>query len=126
MIRFDDMKNFSTVSYLKQSIHKILNDPNFSEDSQSMSLQLLANLGIKTYDAINDDIEVSILLFERLKERIQHLKEDGIVAVRSDFIALNYIEALNKLRDCYSQHLTDASKRSLLLNQVLNFLNKES
>lgn len=33
MIRFDDMKNFSTVSYLKQSIHKILNDPNFSEDS---------------------------------------------------------------------------------------------
>ncbi len=60
MVRYDDMKNEGTVSYLKQSIHKILNDPSFSEDSQSMSLQLLANLGIKTYDAINDDIEVSI------------------------------------------------------------------
>ena len=51
---------------------------------------------------------------------------DGHVAVRNDTIANNYIETLNRLRDCYEDKLKDTSKRNLIVGYVLNSLNKES
>ena len=35
------------------------------------------------------------------------------------------METLNKLRDCYELNLKDLNKRNVLLQYVLNYLNKE-
>ena len=97
----------------------------YSQDSQSMAIKLLADLSIKNYQALNDDIEIAIETFQKLRYRIADLERDGVYAIRSDFNCMNYIEALNKLRDIYEQHLTDGNQRSILLNYVINYLNKD-
>ena len=81
---------------------------------------------MRNYKAVNDDIDLAIATFNRLKARVTLLESDMRVAVRNDLIANNYIETLNRLRDCYEEKLKDASKRNLIVGYVLNSLNKES
>jgi len=52
-------------------------------------------------------VDIAIGTFERLKARIEYLSEDPHAVIRNDFIANNYIESLNRMRDCYEQNLTD-------------------
>ncbi|CDW80673.1 proteasome-associated protein ecm29 homolog [Stylonychia lemnae] len=125
MIRFNNLSNEETVSFLKQTLLKILNDGSFTEDTQSMSIQVMADMGVKNYAAINDDIDVAIDTFQRLRGRINELENDGNLSIRNDYAATNYIEALNKFRDCYERNLNDNNKRNLLEQYVLNYLNKE-
>lgn len=61
---------------------------------------------MRNYEALNDDIDLAINTFNRLKQRIQTLEGDmHHVAVRNDPTANNYIESLNRLRDCYEAKL---------------------
>lgn len=94
-------------------------------ESIGLALKLIADIGLKNYAAINDDIEIAITIFQRLKDRVVDLEHDGILGIRSDMEALSYIEALNKLRECYQQNLKDTNKRNMLESFVLNYLNKE-
>jgi len=71
MIRFDDMTKETTVQFLKQTLNKILHDDMlYTPDSQSMAIKLLADLSIKNYQALNDDIELAIETFQKLRQRI--------------------------------------------------------
>jgi len=55
------------------------------------------------------------------------LEADGLGSlIRNDHLANNYLESLNRLRDCYEQKLTDTSKRNMIVGHVLSSLNKES
>lgn len=125
MIRFNDLSKEATVNFLKQTLQKVINDPNFSDDSRSMGVKLISDMGTKNYSAIQDDIEIAINTFQRLRERIVELENDGVLSIRNDYTASNYIEALNKLRDCYEHNLKDVKKRNILEQYVLNYLNKE-
>jgi hypothetical protein len=49
----------------------------FSEESQSTALHHLADMAMRNYEAINDDIDIAISTFDRLKHRIQHLEENN-------------------------------------------------
>eukprot|EP00347_Sterkiella_histriomuscorum_P023653 403333856 len=122
MIKYNDLSKESTVNFLKQTLQKVLNDPNFTDDSRSMSIKLICDMGVKNYSAINDDIEIAINTFQKLKARITELENDGVLSIRNDFASLNYIEALNKLRDCYEQNLKDNNKRNILEQYVLSSL----
>lgn len=78
---------------------------------------------MRNYSAVNDDIDIAIATFEKLKDRIEVLIEDHMSAIGSDEIAMNYIETLNRLRDCYELKLYDPVKRQLVLDYVLKSLN---
>ena len=63
---------------------------------------------MRNYDALNDDIELAISTFDRLKNRILALEADGLgPQIRNDPIGNNYLESLNRLRDCYEVKLQD-------------------
>jgi hypothetical protein len=66
-----------------------------------MALLLLGDMALRNYEAINDDIDLAINTFQRLKARIHELENLGQQSVRNDFTANNYIESLNRLRDSY-------------------------
>lgn len=55
----------------------------------------------------DEDIDLTLATFERLKSRISELEADGHHSIRNDTIANNYIETLNRLRDCFEQKLDD-------------------
>ena len=42
--------------------------------------------------------------------------------VREDELCLTYMEALNKLRDCYENNLEQSEERDLLISKVDKFL----
>lgn len=77
-------------------------------------------MALRNYHAIDDDIEIAINTFQKLKLRIQQLEADHFVAIRNDFIANNYIESLNRMRDCYESKLVDNNKRGIIVSFVLN------
>lgn len=52
MIRFNDLSKESTVNFLKQTLLKVINDPNFTDDSKSMGIKLISDMGTKNYSAI--------------------------------------------------------------------------
>jgi hypothetical protein len=81
---------------------------------------------MRNYEAVNDDIDIAMSTFERLKLRIAELEHDGFTAIRNDPTANNFIESLNRLRDCYEEKLKDANKKSMIVSYVLNSLNKET
>ncbi len=76
MIRFNDLKseNNSTVHFLRDTLLKLLKDQRFSEESQSFALLLLGDIAMRNYEAVNDDIDIAINTFERLKLRIATLE----------------------------------------------------
>ena len=74
----------------------------------------MADMGTKNYKAINDDIDIAIDTFQKLKQRVNELELDGKTNIRNDSPCVNYIEALNKFRDCYERNLNDTNKRNLL------------
>jgi hypothetical protein len=82
-------------------------------------------MAMKNFKILDDDIDIAISAFQALRSKVQQLEKDGYESIRSDDTALNYIESLNKYRDCYEKHLKDNNKRNLLLAYVLNYLNKE-
>lgn len=124
MIRFNDLQRESEVSFLKQTILKIRSEQQFSDDVKAMSYVLVGDMAEKNYKILDDDIDIAIDAFQHLRTIVQDLENQG-KEIRSDDTALCYIEALNKLRDCYEKNLKDANKRSLLIGYVLNYLNKE-
>lgn len=83
-------------------------------------------MAMRNYSALNDDIEIAISTFEKLKLRIEELEDNHNQAVGSDEIATNYIESLNRFRDCYETKLTDNEKRKTVVNYVLASINNET
>lgn len=67
---------------------------------------------MRNYQALNNDVDIAIGTFERLKARIEVLCEEPHPLIRNDLIANNYIESLNRMRDCYEQHLADIEKKA--------------
>ena len=49
---------------------KIIASPNFGEETQSTALLHLGDMAMRNYEALNDDIELAISTFDRLKSRI--------------------------------------------------------
>lgn len=99
----------------------------FTEEGQSTALFLLGDLAMRNYQALNNDVDIAIGTFERLKSRIEVLSEEHQPLIRNDLIANNYIESLNRMRDCYEQHLADKDKRALVVKYVLRqFQSNES
>ena len=45
--------------------------------------------------------------------------------MREDDIALTYMEAVNKFRDCFEKDLTDDTSRQALTSFVANYLQRE-
>lgn len=126
MIRFNDLtSDQTTVQFLRQTLLKILSEGNFCEESQSSALHMLGDMAMQNYAAVNDDIDLAINTFDRLKARITHLESEGYLSIRNDTTANNYIETLNRLRDCYEDKLKDQNKKNLIVAYVLNSLNKE-
>jgi hypothetical protein len=106
---------------------KILNDEQqFIEESRSTALLLMGEMAIKNYKVVEDDINIAINTFNHLRTRVAELEDLGQTAIRNDFIANNYIESLNRFRDCYEANLGETTKRNIILNFVLNLLNKEA
>jgi hypothetical protein len=85
----------------------------------------LGDMAMRNYSAVNDDIDIAISTFEKLKERIEILTEEHSFNIGADEIAMNYIETLNRFRDCYEGHLHDQEKRKFIVDYVLTSLNKE-
>ena len=76
-----------------------------------MSCVLLAELASRNYHLVfGSDITLAIDVFEALKVRIEDCNLEN-APVRMDEIALSYMEAINKFRDCFEQNLRDDSKR---------------
>lgn len=74
---------------------------------------------MKNYEALNDNVDLAIGTFERLKNRIDYLEGESHLIIRNDTIANNYIESLNRLRDCYEHNLKDQEKKSMIIKYVL-------
>lgn len=66
-----------------------------------MAILLLGDMAIRNYSAIGDEIVIAIDTFDCLRERVRVLEDEGHFAIRNDTIASNYIESLNRFRDCY-------------------------
>jgi hypothetical protein len=49
---------------------KIIASPNFNEEAQSTALLHFGDMSMRNYQALNDDIEIAINTFDRLKIRI--------------------------------------------------------
>lgn len=65
-----------------------------------MSLLMLAELGHKNYNLVlGNNIRYALTTFEKLKSRIEEVHK--FLSIREDDLCLTYMEALNKLRDCY-------------------------
>jgi hypothetical protein len=56
---------------------KILHEGNFSEESRSTALLLLGDMAMRNYEAVNDDIDLAISTFDKLKARVHVLEGEG-------------------------------------------------
>lgn len=74
MIRFDDLKKETTVSFLKQTLYKMMVGEQFSEDAKANSYLLLGDMALKNYKVLDDDINVAIAAFTKLREIISLLE----------------------------------------------------
>jgi hypothetical protein len=71
---------------------------------------------MKNYQAVNDDVDLAIGTFNRLRHRVDTLEiENPNPIVRNDTISNHYIESLNRLRDCYESMLKDSDKKTLII-----------
>ncbi len=78
MIRFNDLAtDHTTVQYLRSTLLKILHEGNFSEESRSTALLLLGDMAMRNYEAVNDDIDLAISTFDKLKARVHVLEGEG-------------------------------------------------
>ena len=82
---------------------------------------MTAELGSKFFDQVlGQSIDVALQAFEGLKQRISEIS--GKTPIREDDLALTYMEAMNKLRDCYEVSLRDSELRSQLTAKIVHYL----
>ena len=76
-----------------------------------MACLLLAELASRNYHLVfGSEITLAIDVFDALKARVEDCNYDN-APVRMDEIALTYMEAVNKFRDCFEQNLRDEANR---------------
>lgn len=98
IIREDLNLSQDAAEVLMHALSSVLSLTQFDESLQSFALLLLAELGSKFFNLVlGQSIDLALQTFEKLKQRIVDLKG----SVREDEMCLTYMEALNKLRDCY-------------------------
>mmetsp|Transcript_19184 Transcript_19184/g.23731 ORF Transcript_19184/g.23731 Transcript_19184/m.23731 type:complete len:239 (-) Transcript_19184:426-1142(-) len=119
--------NEETQWHLKNTLERVRTDSNgiFTTQSVATSYLLLAELAAKSYHLVfGGTIDLATDVFRML----QRCVEDCLIEsrpVRMDDVALTYMEAVNKFRDCFELHLKDESNRRQLVSFVENFLASE-
>ena len=119
--------NAATQEHLKHTLERVRTsqDAPYSGESQAMACLLLAELASRNYHLVfGSEITLAIDVFEALKVRIEDCNLDN-KPVRMDEIALTYMEAVNKFRDCFEQNLRDETNRIMLSKFVENYLARE-
>ena len=90
------------------------------------SYLLLAELAGANYHLVfGSSVDLATDVFREL----QRCVEDCLIenrAVRMDDVALTYMEAVNKFRDCFEQNLRDETNRGRLIQFVEHFLANET
>ena len=83
----------------------------YTEESRAMSCLLLAELASRNYHLVfSSDVTLAIDAFEGLRARVEECNFEQ-KAVRMDDVALTYMEAVNKFRDCFEHHVLDGPER---------------
>ena len=90
-----------------------------------MGCLLLAELASRNYQLVlGSEITLAMDVFEALIERIDECKIIN-KPVRMDDIALTYMEAVNKFRDCFELNLKAEAHRVTLTKFVESYLARE-
>ena len=103
MLRSEEDMNVATQEHLKHTLERVRlsNDAPYTPVSRAMSCLLLAELAHKNYHLVfGSEITLAIDVFEQLRTRVEDCNLDN-KPVRCDEIALTYMEAINKMRDCF-------------------------
>lgn len=108
IVRSDPYLSGEGITSLKNALVQVANDSTYKEEEQSLALLMIAELAAKDFKLVlGGKIDTALQVFERLKARIEEIAEK--TSVREDDICLTYMEALNKLRDCFEQNITEIS-----------------
>ncbi len=115
----DPYLNEEGIRSLKLVLTHVLNSGNFDDLTSSLGLLILAELGDKNYKLVlGNDVTYAMQTFDKLKARMNEVQG----SVREDELCLTYMEALNKLRDCYEKNLEESEERELLISKVDRFM----
>lgn len=115
------------MEHLKHTLERVRvnSDNTFRDESIAMAYLLLAELASRNYHLVfGSEITLAIHAFEGLRSRVDNCYIEQ-KPVRMDDIALTYMEAVNKFRDCFELHLRDEANRSMLTKFVEHYLQDE-
>lgn len=127
MLRSEEQMSSATMEHLKHTLERVrtCTDGTYSEQSQATSSLLLAELASRNYHLVfGSEVTLAIQTFEMLKRRVEDCTYEN-KPVRMDDIALTYMEAVNKIRDCFELHLRDERARLVMTNFVETYLETE-
>lgn len=127
MLRSEEDMNVATQEHLKHTLERVRTsgDAPYTHVSRAMACLLLAELASRNYHLVfGSEITLAIDVFNSLRSRVEDCNFEN-APVRMDEIALTYMEAVNKFRDCFEQNLRDEANRTMLSKFVESYLAKE-